>query len=78
MSFLTEEHKFIKGSLLIARYSVLTAHYLSIRISKCGCWEYKHLLCARNIHQLSLMMGITNPLAHDLRIANAEERIVAV
>lgn len=43
MSFLTEEHKFIKGSLLIARYSLLTAHYLSIRISKCGCWEYKHL-----------------------------------
>ena len=26
MSFLTEEHKFIKGSLLIARYSLLTAH----------------------------------------------------
>ena len=50
MSFLTEEHKFIKGSLLIARYSLLKArysllkaHYLSIRISKCGCWEYKHL-----------------------------------
>ena len=50
MSFLTEEHKFIKGSLLIARYSLLkarysllTARYLSIHISKCGCWEYKHL-----------------------------------
>lgn len=50
MSVLTEEHKFIKGSLLIARYSLLKAHYslltaryLSIRISKCGCWEYKHL-----------------------------------
>lgn len=43
MSFLTEEHKFIKGSLLIARYSLLKARYLSIRISKCGCWEYKHL-----------------------------------
>ena len=50
MSFLTEEHKFIKDSLLIARYSLLKArysllkaHYLSIRISKCRCWEYKHL-----------------------------------